>query len=133
MAVSPQTAAPTLASLKANEVAALEKSPKAVRVVSVKALALPAGQALGVHYGANSDPNPVTNKAIRLDNARYYFWKAGKLATLTVSAPAVDRRPRHRVERHPALARAGCFGHAAPAPHRHRVPVGQPAAHAECD
>ena len=88
VAVSPQTAAPTLASLKANEVAALEKSPKAVRVASVKALALPAGQALVVHYGANSDPNPVTNKAIRLDNARYYFWKAGKLATLTVSAPA---------------------------------------------
>ena len=88
VAVSPQASAPTLASLKANEVAALEKSPKAVRVASVKALALPAGQALVVHYGANSDPNPVTNKAIRLDNARYYFWKAGKLATLTVSAPA---------------------------------------------
>jgi hypothetical protein len=88
VAVSPQASAPTLASLKVNEVAALEKSPKAVRVTSVKALALPAGQALVVHYGANSDPNPVTNKAIRLDNARYYFWKAGKLATLTVSAPA---------------------------------------------
>ena len=88
VAVSPQTTAPTLASLKANEVAALEKSPKAVRVASVKALALPAGEALVVHYGANSDANPVTHKAIRLENARYYFWKAGKLATLTVSAPA---------------------------------------------
>ena len=88
VAVSPQLSAPTLTSLKLNEVAALEKSPKAVRVTSVKALALPAGQALVLHYGANSDPNPVTNKAIRLDNARYYFWKAGKLATLTVSAPA---------------------------------------------
>ena len=86
--VSPQASAPTLTSLKANEVATLEKSSKAIRVMSVMALALPAGQALVVHYGANSDPNPVTNKAIRLDNARYYFWKAGKLATLTVSAPA---------------------------------------------
>ena len=88
VAVSPQASAPTLTSLKVNEVAALEKSPKAIRVTGVKALALPAGQALVVHYAANSDPNPVTNKAIRLDNARYYFWKAGKLATLTVSAPA---------------------------------------------
>lgn len=88
VAVSQHAVAPTLASLKLNEVAALEKSPKAVRVTSVKALALPAGQAFVVHYGANSDPNPVTNKAIRLDNERYYFWKAGKLATLTVSAPA---------------------------------------------
>lgn len=88
VAVLPQTAAPTLASLKQNEVAALEKSPKAVRVTSVKAIALPAGQAFVVHYGANSDPNPVTNKAIRLDNERYYFWKSGRLAALTVSAPA---------------------------------------------
>ena len=88
VAVSPQASAPTLTSLKVNEVPALEKSPKAVRVTSVKALALPAGQALVIHYGANSEPNPVTNKAIRLDNARYYFWKAGKLATLTVSSPA---------------------------------------------
>ena len=30
----------------------------------------------------------MTNKAIRLDAANYYFWKAGKLATLTLSAPA---------------------------------------------
>ena len=88
VAVSPQASAPTLSSLKQNEVAALEKSLKAIRVTSVKTLALPAGQAFAVHYGANSEPNPVTNKAIRLDNERYYFWKAGRLATLTVSAPA---------------------------------------------
>ena len=88
VALSPQASAPTIDSLKASEVATLEKSPKAVRVTSVQALTLPAGPAFVVHYGANSDPNPVTNKAIRLDNARYYFWKAGKLARLTVSAPA---------------------------------------------
>jgi hypothetical protein len=29
----------------------------------------------------------VTNKAIRLENERYFFWKGGKLATLTLSAP----------------------------------------------
>ena len=87
-AVSPQPSAPTAASLKANEVAALERSPKAIRVASVKQVALPAGPALVVTYGSNSDPNPVTNKAIRLDNVRYYFWNAGKLATLTLSAPA---------------------------------------------
>ncbi len=86
--VAPRAAAPTMASLKANEIADLEKSPKAVRVASVKQVALTAGPAFIVHYGANSDPNPVTNKAIRLDAAKYYFWKAGKLATLTLSAPA---------------------------------------------
>lgn len=88
IAVAPQVAAPTLASLKATEIAELESSPKAIRVTSVKPAPLPAGPAFVVHYGANSDPNPVTNKAIRLDSARYYFWKAGTLATLTLSAPA---------------------------------------------
>ena len=80
--------APTVASLKANEVAVLEKSPQAIRVASVTQLALPAGAPIVVRYGANSDVNAVTNKAIRLDSASYYFWKAGKLAVLTLSAPA---------------------------------------------
>jgi hypothetical protein len=88
IAITRRPSAPTISSLKANEIATLEKSPKAIRVASVQSLALPAGSAFVVHYGANSDPNPVTNKAIRLDNARYYFWKAGQLATLTVSEPA---------------------------------------------
>ena len=88
VAVAPAATAPTLAALQAGDIAMLQKSPKAVRVVGVKPITLPAGKALVVHYAANSDPIPVTNKAIRLDNARYYFWKAGKLATLTVSAPA---------------------------------------------
>ena len=88
VAVSPAATAPTLAALQAGDIAALEKSPKAVRVAGVKPVALPAGSAFVAHYGANSDANPVTNKAIRLENARYYFWKAGRLATLTLSAPA---------------------------------------------
>ena len=86
--VSAQPAAPTLASLKAAQITALAQSPKAIRIVSVKPVTLPAGPAFVANYGVNSDPNPVTNKAIRLDAANYYVWKAGKLATLTVSAPA---------------------------------------------
>ena len=88
VAVAPAATAPTLPMLQAGDIAVLEKSPKAVRVAGVKAVALPAGSAFVAHYGATSDPNPVTNKAVRLENARYYFWKAGRLATLTLSAPA---------------------------------------------
>ena len=88
VAVAPAATAPTLPMLQAGDIAVLEKSPKAVRVAGVKAVALPAGSAFVAHYGANSDPHPVTNKAVRLENARYYFWKAGRLATLTLSAPA---------------------------------------------
>jgi hypothetical protein len=86
--VTPRGTAPTLADLKAGEVAVLAKSPLAVRISSVKALKLPAGSAFVVDYSVNSARNPVTNKAIRLDSANYYFWNGGKLATLTLSAPA---------------------------------------------
>ena len=86
--VVPQAAVPTRASLKANQIARLEKSPMAIRVNAITPVTLPSGAGFDVTYGANSDPNAVTNKAIRLDNARYYLWKSGKLATLTLSAPA---------------------------------------------
>ena len=85
--VTAQLAGPTLASVKANEATALQKLPSAVRIASVKQVALPAGSTVVLHYSANSDVNAVTNKAIRLDNENYYFWKAGKLAVLTLSAP----------------------------------------------
>jgi len=66
----------------------LEKSAHAVTVTKVKPVKLPAGPAVLVSYGSNSDPNPVTNKAVRLENDRYYFWKDGQLVALNFSAPA---------------------------------------------
>ena len=86
--VSAQPSAPTIANIKANQLSALQKLPKAIRIASVKQITLPAGAVVVANYGANSDANVVTNKAIRLESANYYFWKAGKLATLTLSAPA---------------------------------------------
>lgn len=77
----------TVISVKLNEIGELEKTGKAVRISDVKATKLPSGSAIVVSYGSNSDPNPVTNKAIRLENERYFFWKDGKLVTLTLSAP----------------------------------------------
>ena len=38
-------------------------------------------------YASNSDPNPVTNKRIRVENETYVFFKNGKEAMLTVWAP----------------------------------------------
>lgn len=86
--VSAQPVAPSVVSIKASEASAAENSPNAIRMTGVTKVSLPAGAVIVAHYGANSDVNPVTNKAIRQDNARYYFWKAGKLAVLTLSAPA---------------------------------------------
>ena len=80
--------APSVASVRAQEVAALEKGAGAVRVVGVSRRALPAGPAIAVVYQVNSAPNPVTGRAIRLESERLYLWRDGRLATLTLSAPA---------------------------------------------
>ena len=85
---SHQGAAPTAASVRSGEVAALEKSGRAVKVGSVSEVKLPSGPAVRIVYTSNSDPNPVTNKQIRLENERTLLGHAGKVATVTFSAPA---------------------------------------------
>ncbi len=87
LAVSQRTEPLTEMSAKQQEINSLEKNGKAVRVSKVKSVKLPSGSAVVVSYGSNSEPNPVTNKAIRLENDRYFFWKNGKVVTLTLSAP----------------------------------------------
>ncbi len=69
------------------EVPRLKVSGKAVRISRIQTERLPAGNTEAVYFASNSDPNPVTNKAIRLENVCYYFWRQGKLVTLTLSAP----------------------------------------------
>lgn len=73
--------------LKATEIPTLQASGKAVHISRVQTERLPAGNTEAVYFASNSDPNPVTNKAIRLENVRYYFWRHGELVTLTLSAP----------------------------------------------
>lgn len=85
--VSPAPVPPTLDSVRRGQVAALEKSSPAVRVAKIVKVRLPAGQAVRISFGSNSEPNAVTGKAIRLENDRYLIWKDGRLATLTLYAP----------------------------------------------
>lgn len=77
----------TAASLKSTELPELEKTGRAIRVSGMKELKLPGGRAIALSYGSNSELNPVTSKAIRLENERYFFWRSGKVVTLTLSAP----------------------------------------------
>ena len=77
----------TVANVKQEDVSELEKTGKAVRVTAVKSVKLPAGSAVVVSYSSNSEPNPVTEKAIREENERYFLWQNGKLVTLTLSSP----------------------------------------------
>jgi hypothetical protein len=84
---SQRSDAVTVANIKQDAVSELEKTGKAVRVTAVKSVKLPAGSAVVVSYSSNSEPNPVTEKAVREENERYFFWQNGKLVTLTLSSP----------------------------------------------
>lgn len=68
-------------------VPALEQAGRAVQVAGVEEVALPAGPAIRIRYSANSAPNPVTGKQVRLEANRYLLFHAGKLATLDLLAP----------------------------------------------
>ena len=83
------TTAPTVSSIRSEQVPALQQHSRAVKIQQVKTITMPHGYvAIAVVYTANSDPNLVTGKQIRLDNTTYYYFHQGKLAALTVWAPA---------------------------------------------
>jgi hypothetical protein len=87
LTVVPRDAAPTQAGIAA-EFADLKKTQTGLKLESVQPVKLPSGPALRARYRSLSERSPVTNKAIPLENERYYCWKNGKLAVLTLSAPA---------------------------------------------
>ena len=85
--VASASATPTAASAQANEVKQIQSQGHAVTITGVSEVTLPAGKAVVIKYTSNSDPNPVTNKRLRLENQVYLFYKNGKEAQLTVWAP----------------------------------------------
>ncbi|MBN9315067.1 MAG: hypothetical protein J0I99_04965 [Devosia sp.] len=85
--VAPAAAAPTVDSVNASDVAALKATDRAANITSVKALKLDGGDAIRIDYAINSDPNPVTNKQIRLEGVRFILFGHGKIATLDMRAP----------------------------------------------
>lgn len=87
VSVSKITSAPTIESVKANEVPNLKATERAVMVASVNAVKLPAGPAIRIVYTSNSEPNTVTNKQVRLENERYLYFKDGMLVALELYAP----------------------------------------------
>lgn len=85
--LSPAKAAPITAGAQQEQIAALLASNRAVEVSQVQDVQLPGGPAIRIDYASNSEPNPVTDKQIRLENAEYLFYKDGKLVAVTFSAP----------------------------------------------
>lgn len=88
VAVSQASAEPTVESIKAEQVSALEKTGRAVNVTDVQSKQMPDGlTAICVKFTSNSEPDPVTNKQVRLENETYYYYAPGMLAALTLWAP----------------------------------------------
>ena len=78
---------PVASSVRNDQAGTLQQTGRAVRDVQVQDIRLPNGPALLIRYTSNSDPNPVTNKQVRLEINRYLFFNNGKLATLILWAP----------------------------------------------
>lgn len=79
--------APSNISIKNHEVVNLVKVGRAVKIESIKSVKLRTGSAILIVYSSNSEPNPVTNKQLRLENNRYLIYQSGMLATINLSAP----------------------------------------------
>lgn len=86
--LTPAATAPTMDWVKAQYVPDLIKAGRAVKVTAVSAETLPGGPAIRIDYTSNSEPNAVTMKQIRLENARYLFFKSSTLTALDLYAPA---------------------------------------------
>jgi hypothetical protein len=86
--ISSSSTAPTVDSAAANDLPQLERQVDAFEKVAVNAVDLPAGKGVLIRYRANSAADPVTGKGVRLETDRYELFKDGKVAVLSLSAPA---------------------------------------------
>lgn len=84
---SDATQPPTVDSVRKDYLPILEKEERAVQIGGVKAVKLPAGNAIRIAYSSNSVPNQVTNKQVRLENQRFLYFKDRKLVALKLYAP----------------------------------------------
>ena len=80
--------APSVESAKADEVPKLAAATACFELKTVAAITRKAGPAVVITYRDDSAPDPVTGRVVRDDVERYEFWRNGKQATLTLSAPA---------------------------------------------
>lgn len=78
---------PDVESIRKNQAESIKKTGRAVRIQRIKNIRLSNGPALLMVYQSNSEPDPVVNKQVRLENSSYFYYKNGKLAELRLWAP----------------------------------------------
>jgi hypothetical protein len=80
-------AAPTVASVRSDEVARLTAQVPAFELRDVTSASLPGGAAVKVVFRRNSDPDPVTGKVYRDEVEEYLVFRAGRLVRMSLSGP----------------------------------------------
>ncbi len=85
--VAPAPSSPTAASAGTTEAKQIQAQGRAVSITNTRDVTLPSGRAVLITYESNSDPNPVTQRQVRLENEAYVMFKNGKRAVVTVWAP----------------------------------------------
>jgi hypothetical protein len=85
--LKPAASAPTATSAAQNEVVALAQTERAFKVGNVTDVQVPGGQAVRITASANSDPDPVTGKQVRLEEEIWLFYQNGTMAMLELWAP----------------------------------------------
>jgi hypothetical protein len=78
---------PDVREIHKNQTARIEKTGRAVIIRQIEHIKLPNMPAMLMRYESNSEPNPVTNKQVRLENNSYFYYQDGKLAELRLWAP----------------------------------------------
>lgn len=84
---TPVAAAPTIDSAQSTDVPAIRASEMNVSDVKVSAVTRTAGTAVLITYTADSPPNEVTGKSVRIAVERYQFFHNGTEVVLTLSGP----------------------------------------------
>lgn len=80
--------APTVKSATSIDAALLAAREPAFALVDVTSVELPAGPAILIRYQANSAPDEVTSKQIRLDVDRYELFQNGRMVAISLAGPA---------------------------------------------
>jgi len=79
--------APMAAGTGTTEARQIQAQGRAVSITSTSDVTLPSGKAVLITYESNSEPNPVTQKQVRLTNEAYVMFGNGKRALVTFWAP----------------------------------------------
>lgn len=80
-------AAPTVDTVRAQELPRLQQSQPAFELKTVEAVSLPAGRGVRVVYRRNSAPDPVTGRQVRDEVESYLIAGGGKQVRLDLFGP----------------------------------------------